>query len=116
MKLDEAIKHAEEVAKHREDEIPFIEQGIKDGYDFPDDLENCIKCAEEHRQLAEWLKELKKLKQTNTAEWIMTDKGIKVTRYKCSACGRTVCDDTGYDVVADYPYCHCGCRMKGENQ
>ena len=55
-------------------------------------------------------------KQTNTAEWIRGREGIKVTEYKCSACGRIVCDDTGYDVTKDYPYCHCGCRMKGENQ
>lgn len=48
-----------------------------------------------------------------TAEWIKIREGIKVTEYKCSACGRTVRDDTDYDVVIDYPYCHCGCRMKG---
>lgn len=63
MTNEEAIKHAEEVAKYREDEIPFIEQGIIDGYDFPYDLEKCIKCASEHRQLAEWLKELKQLRE-----------------------------------------------------
>ena len=40
MTLEEAIKHAEEVANTA-----------------------CNKCAEEHRQLAEWLRELKQIKE-----------------------------------------------------
>ena len=48
MTLDEAIKHAEEVAEGHE-KIKCIKAVT---------LEEC-KCAEEHRQLAEWLKELK---------------------------------------------------------
>lgn len=43
--------------------------------------------------------------------WIATEKGVKVTAYKCSDCGRVVWDDTGYDVSKDYPYCHCGAKM-----
>ena len=43
MTLDEAIKHAEEVA---------IDQDLC-----------CSECAEEHRQLAEWLKQLKEIKR-----------------------------------------------------
>lgn len=45
MTLDEAIKHCEEVADY-------------DCYG-----EKQLKCAEEHRQLAEWLKELKRLRE-----------------------------------------------------
>lgn len=44
MTLDEAIIHAEEVSKDK-----------------------CSKCAEEHRQLADWLKELKALRE---AQWV----------------------------------------------
>lgn len=44
MTLDEAIRHAEEVAE----------------YDCYNDGQR--RCAEEHRQLAEWLKMLKRLK------------------------------------------------------
>ena len=44
-------------------------------------------------------------------KWIVKDKGIHVTDYVCSECGRTVRDDTGYDVTVDYPYCHCGAEM-----
>lgn len=46
-------------------------------------------------------------------EWIEVQKGIIVTEYKCPFCGRTVKDDTGYDVASDYPFCHCGANMRG---
>ena len=42
MTIDEAIAHAREVASRKFD-----------------DRVHCIKCAEEHEQLAEWLEELK---------------------------------------------------------
>ena len=47
-------------------------------------------------------------------EWIELQRGIHVTDYKCSCCGRTVRDDTGYDVSKDYPFCHCGADMRGD--
>lgn len=52
MTLDDAIKHAEEVADSH-DRIKQIKAVT---------LEEC-KSAEEHRQLAEWLRELKQLKE-----------------------------------------------------
>ena len=52
MTLDDAIKHAEEVADSH-DRIKQIKAVT---------LEEC-KCAEEHRQLAEWLRELRQLKK-----------------------------------------------------
>ena len=59
MTLDEAIKHAEKVAEDHE-KIKCIKAVT---------LEEC-KCAEEHRQLAEWLKELKQLReQKPKSEW-----------------------------------------------
>lgn len=59
MTLDEAIIHAREVAS---------EQKRRSGACVQDDSEcdkfsTCLKCAEEHDQLAEWLEELKFLKQ-----------------------------------------------------
>lgn len=48
MTLDEAIKHAEEIASRKFD-----------------DCVHCINCAEEHRQLAEWLKELKRYREND---------------------------------------------------
>lgn len=47
MTLDEAIKHAKQVANSE-----------------------CSKCAEEHKQLAEWLKELKKYRQLGSIKEI----------------------------------------------
>ena len=51
--------------------------------------------------------------ERKTGKWIEEQRGIKVTLYKCSECGRTVMDDTGYDVAKDYPFCHCGAEMNG---
>lgn len=65
MTIDEAIKHAEEVAESQEYEGKKLEES---GKKYHDEYENycasqCFECAEEHRQLAEWLKELKQLKE-----------------------------------------------------
>ena len=71
MTLDEAIKHAEEVAEKQEElyglcpasELVNPCDGTKDCKTLKNGKnKGCIKCAEEHRQLAEWLKELKELK------------------------------------------------------
>ena len=48
MTIDEAIVHAREVASRKFD-----------------DRVHCIRCAEEHEQLAEWLEELKELRTTS---------------------------------------------------
>lgn len=57
--------------------------------------------------------ELPPVKPTEkVGHWITVNKGLKVTSYKCSECGRTVRDDTDYDVIKDYPYCHCGAKMR----
>lgn len=61
MKIDEAIKHAGEVAEEKE-KLAKTYEGFKD-YGNPRSSitsghKKCLECAEEHRQLAEWLKEL----------------------------------------------------------
>ena len=53
MTLDEAIAHAREVASRKFD-----------------DRVHCIKCAEEHDQLAEWLEELKMYKSLAPRELV----------------------------------------------
>lgn len=67
MTLDEAIKHAEEVAEEQEElyrlcpasESMFHCDGTKDCKTLKNGKnKGCRKCAEEHQQLAEWLKEL----------------------------------------------------------
>ena len=49
MTLEEAIKHCEEVSEKARNDADS-------GYY---DEEKCLECAEEHEQLASWLKELK---------------------------------------------------------
>ena len=55
MTLEEAIKHAEEVAAEKRKDLERAE-----AYNLPS--EGCEKCAEEHEQLAAWLRELKALR------------------------------------------------------
>ena len=71
MTLDEAIKRAEEVAEEKE-KLANAYESFKD-YGNPKSSitsghEKCLRCAKEHRQLAEWLKELKQLR--GQARWI----------------------------------------------
>ena len=67
MTLDEAIRHAEEVAEEKDMQAGFDTDYLC--YQMSDTERNqCKKCAEEHRQLAEWLKELKRLKEQEPCE------------------------------------------------
>lgn len=54
MELSEAIKHAEEVADLKYSEAKEARLQEQDKY-----ADECFACAAEHRQLAEWLRELK---------------------------------------------------------
>lgn len=64
--IDEAIKHCEEVAEELEKKVkPYQCESInKKLYEVnKKEWDRCLECAKEHRQLAEWLKELKKLRE-----------------------------------------------------
>lgn len=83
--LEEAIVHAKEVAEKNYrgadfESIDYIDDDIKT---------NCIKCAEEHMQLAEWLEELKSYKEAE-------EQGLLV-RLPCPV-GTTVWDICGMDI------------------
>ena len=55
MDIDEAIAHAREAAERKRRAINFESEDNID-----DDIKmNCLKCAEEHEQIAEWLELLK---------------------------------------------------------
>jgi len=74
MTLEEAIKHAEEVADVCEFEASK--------YDMTDAYESYVacqegECAAEHRQLAEWLKELKTLRKQDVPD---TNVGDTISR------------------------------------
>jgi len=67
MTLDEAIKHCEEVAKENDDSAKEFYRVSKlethpDQKRAEDGYVECKECAEAHRQLAEWLRELKAYK------------------------------------------------------
>lgn len=83
--LDEAIKHAKEVAEKNYRGADFESIDSVD-----DDIKaNCVKCAEEHEKLAEWLEELKSYKEAE-------EQGLLV-RLPCPV-GTTVWNICGMDI------------------
>ena len=66
MTLDEAIRHAEEVAKR-------LKTSCKRDWMGEDDE----RCASEHRQLAEWLKDYKRLLEQQPCEDAISRKSLK---------------------------------------
>lgn len=68
MTLDEAIKHAEEVAEKNERRAESVRNRPLSSADFYNEEVFCTECAKEHRQLAWWLKELKRLREQT--RWI----------------------------------------------
>lgn len=58
MSLGEAIQHCLEVADQKEEDAVWWDKAYQDGY-ASQEAKECKECAEEHKQLAEWLKELK---------------------------------------------------------
>ena len=61
MTLDEAIKHCLEVAEQNEKKAEYRPR--MDSYDEIESRADCLECAADHRQLAEWLTELKEAKR-----------------------------------------------------
>lgn len=96
--LDEAIKHAKEVAKTNRAEATYNFPNLKEYYD------NCLERANQHNQLAEWLEELKSYKEAEEHGLLVRlpckvgDTVYKITRfcsggirdcgysYECSEC------------------------------
>jgi len=57
MTLDEAIQHCEDVIEGQYNLYDcYLQHGEQGDY-----VQNCLKCAEQHRQLTEWLKDYKRL-------------------------------------------------------
>ncbi len=82
MTLEEAIKHAEEVM------VENLEK-TKDRNASDPIAINCFECADEHRQLAEWLRELKQLREQTG--WIPVSK--KPPKESITVIGITRFDD-----------------------
>lgn len=58
MRLEEAIKHAKDVATKKYRQAMLHRANAED-----EKLDRCIECMKEHEQLAEWLEELKELRK-----------------------------------------------------
>ena len=88
MTLDEAIRHAEEVAD----------------YDCYNDEQR--RCADEHGQLAEWLRELKQFRETQ----------IEIIR--CGECKHMMpsgrCDEFADDNIRPSTSDYCSCAERRE--
>ena len=108
MTLDEAIKHAEEVAEEKENEGKLLCQS--EGSSI-----GCLMCAEEHRQLAEWLKDYKRLleQEPEMGEWI--DVGLTKEMY-VRKCRCTNCGEWNIGLPLELPaYCGiCGAKMTSD--
>ena len=59
LSIDEAIAHAREVANEQKRRSGICVQNNSECDKFSD----CLKCSEEHKQLSEWLEELKFIRQ-----------------------------------------------------
>ena len=115
MTLDEAIKHCEDVAR------------LNEMYcDAEDSVSDRIKCAADHRKLADWLRELKERraavkrgywKATMMSEatgWNLSLTGGRdeICEYNCSVCGKAnILDESGENFLP--PFCPwCGADMR----
>ena len=68
MTLDDAIRHTEEVVEgqisnaHTYESMMVFKQSIEHNTEakfFEEEMNECIKCANEYRQISKWLKELR---------------------------------------------------------
>ena len=81
--LDDAIKYAEEVAEGQEESAKMWRGYPEHKYDnhlTKKAYDNCKKCAEEYRQLAEWLKELKAVRDSQMTASAQRDRLIENVR------------------------------------
>lgn len=117
MTLDEAIKHAEEVASKRETDTDW---GMGNHFIDRSGVADVIECGKEHRQLAEWLKDYKRLKEKAEPEMVIyygdgyADGEIVYDGAQCPNCGM---DFEESDSDWEEPYCHyCGQALKWEEE
>ena len=95
MTLDEAIKHAEEVAEQqdylaeREDRASGYTRTHNESI-RTEGAKKCLKCASDHRQLAEWLRQLSEIRHLfNVTE--------KIWKHNCV--GKFITLQEGYDIL-----------------
>ena len=106
MTLDEAIKHAEEVANEC---TVYFRTSDNEVTQIPS------QCAEEHRQLAEWLKELKRVRELPWLKELKALREQKRPHGECNQCryydgfhgvqGHAPCSFWGIGGVLSSDYC-----------
>ncbi len=121
MTLDEAIKHAVEVAieqdkssKKYDDASGYTRSGNNEIR--TNEAKRCEECAEEHRQLAEWLKELRVFK-SRKGQWLrMSDLSEQEDdRYQCSRCRNVVHYKNKMNLYTFNSWCgRCGSDNSGK--
>ena len=89
LSIDEAIAHAREVANTQKGKSGICLQNGLECEHFSD----CLKCAEEHEQFAEWLEELKALREEKSDFQIMA-KDIAEGNYEMGM-------ESGYNKAID---------------
>lgn len=110
--LDEAIKHCEEVAEENQkvvdtgivyDDVTIDMLYCDDTEVIEEHLANYQMCADEYRQLAEWLKELKALKKNDNVKEVFKDcdtckyLNIEADDYPCDRCMHRYINQYVYD-------------------
>lgn len=101
MTIDEAIKHCEKVAEQNE-----FKTRIYDELNRPGDEEyrnKSCQCAADHRQLAEWLRELKKAKRLLSS--LLSDTNDGSCTKSCYGCKHWD-PERGCDYSARYEWKH----------
>ena len=108
MNLDEAIKHCEEVAKKNEEESKNWAYGASQINDdenrkkqYQKHAEMWQECAKEHRQLAEWLRELKDYKDARVGCEYCKNKFREQHERPCSLCQRNFVDKFEKEAKSD---------------
>lgn len=101
--LEEAIKHAKEVAD--------MNYNDAEKFDSNDSVENymkvnCMKCAEQHEKLAEWLEELKSYKEAE-------EQGL-LARLPVSIGTKVYMIASMFDCIYDYDNCKATQKWKCE--
>lgn len=113
--LNEAIKHCFEVAENNEQ----LASGKWIGSEGEANRQECEQCAANHRQMAEWLSELKDLRNyincmaysesDKQSEWVISSILGGQQFYNCKKCGCSVIDHEAHS----FKYCpHCGRSME----
>lgn len=94
MTLDEAIKHAEEVVEEKENEGKLLCQSEAASI-------GCLTCANEHRQLAEWLKDYKRLLEQQPTTTTNNNEPITVI-YPTIVCDDAISRQAVIDMIEGF--------------